>query len=122
MAQKLIRNIPDETMQRIEQMAQAAGQNSEEYIREMLVLHASGPIIKKRYAIRFYDDSGFARGLIRRFGDSSPISHGYEGLHAESTQAVERAIALVQRNGAGDREKAMWELQSHFGNVFEVPV
>lgn len=121
MAQKLIRNIPDNTMKSIEQMAQAAGQNSEEYIRELLILHASGPIIKRRYAIQFYDDTGLARGLIRRFSDES-VSHGYNGLNNDALHAVEQAIELIRRNGAGDREDALWKLKSHFNHVFEVPL
>jgi len=45
MAQKLIRDIPDEIMAAIEQKARSNGQNAEAYIRDLLVKLAAEPII-----------------------------------------------------------------------------
>lgn len=123
MADILIRDIPDDIAKALTEHAQAAGQDRMTYIRAMLIQAASGPIVKKRYAIRFYNDANSSRGLIRRFGDDPrQTSYGCDVADSEAGKAVERAIDFVRRNGPGDREEATWELRNHFDHVFEVPV
>ena len=120
MAQKLIRAIPDETMTAIEAKAAAAGQNTEAWIRDLLIQAAAEPIVKERYALRFSTDTGLAKGLLRRFHDK--VEHvGVSGLTTEGSQVIEQVEALMRRNNAGDREGAIHLLKCHFNSVFEVP-
>lgn len=123
MAQKLIRDIPDDVMAAIEAKAAAAGKKAETWIRDLLIQMAGEPIVRERYAIRFYADETPARGLIRRMcGDDGGIGGGPEDLNPAQTAAYERAKELILHNGPGDREEAIYLLKSYFDNVFEVPV
>ncbi len=123
MAQKLIRDIPDEIMAAIEQKARSNGQNAEAYIRDLLVKLAAEPIITERYAIRFYADDAPAKGSIRRFSDgANGVGGGCSDLSEDQFGAYKKAQDLVRRNSLGDREEAIFLLKSHFNNVFEVPV
>ncbi len=123
MAQKLIRDIPDEIMAAIEQKARSNGQNAEAYIRDLLVKLAAEPIITERYAIRFYADDAPAKGSIRRFSDGvNGVGGGCSDLSEDQFGAYKKAQDLVRRNSLGDREEAIFLLKSHFNNVFEVPV
>lgn len=121
MANKLIRDIPDETMREIEAQAHASGKNAEAWIRNTLIRVASGPIVKERYAIHFstVDNSG-AQGMICRFIDIASLSA--VSLTQEQDACAEQAKRLIQRNGPGDREEAFSVLRTHFRNVFEMPV
>jgi len=121
MAQKLIRDIPDETMTALEAKAAAAGQNTEAWIRDLLIQAAAEPIVKERYAIRFSNDTGLAGGMLRRFRDVVERV-GFYGLSIEGLQVIEQVEALMRRNNAGDREEAIYLLKCHFNSVFEVPV
>lgn len=118
----LIRDIPQEIADALSQMAQAAGKDRMAWIKEQLSLLASGPVIRKRYAIKFYN-SGDESGIIRRFGDelnATSAAHGMAGQ--EVGEAISKAADHVRRNGQGDKEEAMWLLKNVFDNVFEVPV
>lgn len=122
MAQKVIRNIPDEVMSALEQKAQAAGVSSEEWIRSLLVREASEPMVRERYAYRVYAKSG-ARGKITRHSDHpNGTSATYENFGEEEASVMRRAADLMRRNDPGDREKAVALLQSVFEEVMEVPV
>lgn len=122
MAQKIIRNIPDDVMAAIEQKAQAAGVSSEEWIRGLLVREASTPIVRERYAYRVYAKSG-ARGKITRHSDHpNGTSATYENFNEDEAKVLSRAADLMRRNDPGDREKAVALLQSAFEEVMEVPV
>jgi plasmid stability protein len=123
MAQKLIRDIPDGTMQAIEEKAAAAGKNTEAWIRDLLIKTGAEPIVKERYAIRFYSDGTPARGLIQRLSDHpGEISGSAHDLQPEQAVAYEEAKALIRRTLPGDREGAFHLLKALFGNVFEVAV
>ena len=121
MKQKLIRDIPDEVMSAIEQKAQAAYMNSEEWIRKLLIRVSTEPIVRERYAYRFYGP-GDARGSVRRFSDHpNGIGGGYDHCSQEQMQAVKRAQDLMRRNEPGDQLNAYDLLKAHFEEVIEVP-
>jgi len=119
----LIRDVPEDAARALSEHAQASGKDRMAYIRDLLIQFASEPIVKERYAIRFYDDDTPAHGLIRRMcGDGNGIGGGPDRLTPAQMHAYEQARDLVLRNRPGDREKVIWLLKSHFDNVFEVPV
>lgn len=123
MAQKLIRDIPDAIMAALEQKASAAGTNSENYIRQLLIRDASEPIVKVRYGIRFLNENDAARGTIKRYEDHpNGVGGGCSGLSQEQITAYETAKELVRRNQPGDRERAFSLLNQHFDIVNEVAV
>jgi uncharacterized membrane protein YidH (DUF202 family) len=118
----LIRDVPEDVANALSQMAQAAGKDRMAWIREQLSLLASGPVIHKRYAIKFYN-SGDESGLIRRFGDELNATSATHGMVSrEIGDVISKAADHVRRNQAGDKEEAMWLLKNVFDNVFEVPV
>lgn len=120
-AQKLIRNIPDEDLAVLEQKAQAAGMNAEEYIRGLIHRDVSTPIVRERYAYRFYGP-GDARGIVRRLSnDLNGIGGGLNGATREQADAVRLAQDLMRRNEPGDQLKAYDLLKAHFEEVVEVP-
>ena len=120
MAQKLIRDIPDEIMIAIEAKAAAAGQNTEAWIRDLLIQAAAEPIVKERYAFRFTTDTGLAKGMLRRVHDNIERV-GVTGLTVEGWRVIGQVEKLMLRNNPGDREDAMHLLRSNFNSVFEVP-
>jgi hypothetical protein len=123
MAQKLIRDIPDQAMEAFDQIARAAGKNAEQLIREMIIEKAQGPIIRERYAIKFYNASNEGKGRItRRSSDLNGTTGTYVNLNENEAKAVEMATDLVRRNGQGDLAEAMWNLKNVFDHVFEEPV
>jgi len=116
----LLKEVPDDIAQALSQMAQAAGKDRHTWLKEQLTILASGPVIRKRYAIKFYND-GEKSGLIRRFGDElTSVAHDF--VSQETGKAIEKATDHVRRNEQGDKEEAMWLLKNCFNNVFEVPV
>lgn len=120
MAQKLIRDIPDETMDLIERKAAASSKNTEAYIRDLLIRDASEPVIRARYAYRIYGKEG--KGLLRRLSDDPrSIGGGCSNFSQEEFSAYERAQDLMRRNGAGDLQKALGILHEAFEDVVEVP-
>ena len=123
MAQKLIRNIPDEVMAALEQKASAAGTNSEDYIRQMIIRDAGLPLVKVRYGIRFLSENGAAHGTIRRYEDHpNGVGGGCGSLSQEQFDAYNTAKELVRRNQPGDRERAFALLGKHFDIVNEIAV
>jgi hypothetical protein len=118
----LLRDVPQEIADALSQMAQATGKDRMAWLKEQLSILASGPVIRKRYAIKFYN-SGDESGLIRRFGDelnATSVTHGM--VSQEIGEAISKAADHIRRNQAGDKEEAMWLLKNVFDNVFEVPV
>jgi len=122
MKQKLIRDIPDDVMSAIEQKAQAASQNSEEWIRNLLIRVAGEPIIRERYAYRFFGP-GEARGMVRRLSNHvNGVGSGFDRCTEAQAQAIRQVQDLMRRNDPGDQLKAYDVLKSAFEEVFEVPV
>lgn len=118
-----VRDLTDGTIEKITAKAQAAGLSREAWLRKQIEALATGPIVKERYAIRFYANDTPAHGLIRRMcGDVGGIGGGPDRLNPAQMRTYERAKELILRNGPGDREEAIYLLRSHFDNVFEVPV
>ena len=118
----LLKDVPQEVANALSQMAQASGKDRHTWLKEQLSILASGPVIHKRYAVKFYN-SGDESGLIRRFGDelnATSVTHGM--VSQEVGEAISKAADHVRRNEQGDKEEAMWILKNVFDNVFEVPV
>src|SRR6202035_521967 len=122
MAQKLIRDIPDEIMERIEERAQTAGTNAEAWIRQQLIALVAPPPISEQYAFRVYGQVG--KGAIHRHSNH-PNGTGstFSNLNYDEADAMHRAEDFVRRNGAGDKERAYNLLVTQFvdDNVFEIP-
>jgi hypothetical protein len=121
-ANKLIRDIPDEDMACIEAHARAAGKSVEAWCRDVLIASASAPIIRERYALRFYCDSSSAHGLIQRLSSIDDIVSMCERLNDTQAEAYKKAKDFIRRNALGDREEAIGLLEGAFDNVFEVPI
>lgn len=118
-----IRRFSEDEYAMLKAAAAAADKSLEAWARDVLLRAAAEPLIKERYAIRFYADEGAAKGIIRRLGDDPRATGGgCSDMDAEQFDAYHKAQDLVRRNGPGDREEAIWTLKNHFNNVFEVPV
>jgi hypothetical protein len=123
MSDILLRDIPQELADALSQMAQAAGKDRQAWIKEQLSLLASGPILRERYAIKFYNSGNSGKGRItRRSSDLNGTTGTYANLNEDEAKAVEMATDLVRRNQQGDLAEAMWNLKNVFDNVFEEPV
>lgn len=121
MAQKLIRDIPDEVLAAIEAKAGQAGMNAEAWIRQKLVELAAQPTIKERYVFKCVGPDA-ASATLRRFGDGGEPGGGAANLSQAQFAAYKQAQLLVQRNALGDREAAHDLLSKQFEMVFEVPL
>jgi len=122
MAQKIIRDIPDEIMPALEARAAAAGQNTEAWIRDLLIQAVASPFVKERYALHFSTDTGLAGGMLRRLPDKVE-EVGFYGLSIDGRQVIDEAKKLLRRNNPGDREKAIHLLiTGNFHFVSEIPV
>ena len=120
---RIIIDLDDEIAEALSAKAQGLGKDRKNFIQGLLVKVATEPIIKERYALRFYADNEDWRGLIRRFSsEARGTSVTYSSMPENIARACEKAADLVRRNGAGDREEAIFVLKTHFNNVFEVPV
>ncbi len=121
---KILIDLPDDTAEALSEKARGLGKDRKNYIQDVLISIAAGPIVKGRYALHFSttDNSG-AQGQIRRFNDDLNGTHlSSIGLNAEQVGIVEQAKNLIRRNSPGDREEAFFVLKTHFNNVFEMPV
>lgn len=119
----LIRDVPQEVADALSQMAQASGKDRMTWIKEQLVSLASGPILRERYAIKFYNNGNTGKGrIVRRSNDLNGTTGTYANLNEDEARAVEVATDLVRRNQSGDLAEAQWNLKNVFDNVFEEPV
>lgn len=115
MAQKLIRNIPDEVMAIIEEKAGADGMNAEEWIRSQLVQLAAKPSVRKRYSFKAFGSNG-AKATIKREHDF--VQRGADGCSQEQFAAYQKAALHAERNEVGDYEEAYRLLKAQFEEVF----
>ncbi len=118
-----IRGISEEEYAALKQHAQAAGKSLETWARDLLLASANKPVVKERYAYRFYTKAGGGHGKITR-RDNRPGGTGsvYTGLSREEADAVRRIEDIIRRNDPGDRERAVAMLMERFEDVVEVPV
>ena len=115
MAQKVIRDIPDEILHAIEVKAAESGSSTEAYIRDLLVKDASLPVIRKRYSFKAFSENG-AYASIKREHDF--VQRGAKNCSQEQFNAYQRACDYVERNELGDYEAAYKLLVQHFDEVF----
>ena len=119
----LLKDIPDEVAKALSQMAQASGKDRHTWLNERLAEIANGPIIRERYAIKFYNSGNSGKGRITRYSsDLNGTTGTYANLNEDEAKAVEMATDLVRRNQPGDLAEAMWNLKNCFDHVFEEPV
>jgi hypothetical protein len=117
----LLRGISDDAASALTQKAQAAGIDRMAWIIDLLTKVAAEPIVRERYAYRFYGP-GEARGLVRRLSNHvNGVVGGSDHCTMLQMQALSRAQDLMRRNEPGDQLKAYDLLKSHFDEVFEVP-
>ena len=117
MAQKLIRDIPDETMSAIEAKAGADGMNAEAWIRAQLIRLAQQPTIRKRYKFTALGENG-AKITIERHHADGPVQRGARNCSQEQFDAFQRAALYAERNEMGDYEAAYKLLLQNFVEVF----
>lgn len=123
MGEMLLRNLPDDTLKALTEKAQAAGKDRQSYVVEHLIEWASEPVVKTRYALRFYNDKTPGHGTIRRLSDDvNGVGGGAANMDEKSFKAYQKAQDLIRRNQPGDREQAIHLLKECFENVFEIPV
>jgi hypothetical protein len=123
MAAISIRDVSDDVYAALKAKASAANMGLETWLRSQLEKLATEPMVRERYALRFYNDEGDASGTIRRLSnDLNGVGGGCSNLSEEAFKAYKKAQDVIRRNEPGDREKAYQLLRDHFDNVFEVPV
>lgn len=115
MAQKLIRDIPDEIMSAIEVKAAEDGMSTEAWIRAQLINLAKQPTIRKRYSFKAVSENG-AYVTIKRERDY--VQRGAKNCSQEQFDAYKRACDYVERNELGDYEAAYKLLLQNFDEVF----
>ncbi len=116
MAQKLIRDIPDEVMGAIEEKAGTDGMNAEAWIRAQLIRLAAQPTIKSRYSFKAFGPGGAYISLSR--DRDGLVGRGAKNCSAEQFDAYQKAALLAERNELGDYEAAYKLLLQHFDEVF----
>jgi len=121
-----IRDVSDAAAQAIRERAAAAGKSTEAYIREWIEMQAQQPIVKERYTLKALGPDAarchIRRDLIERTASGDRygiIGRGANGMSQAQADAYKQAISLVERNAAGDRERAIGLLQAQFEDVFE---
>lgn len=118
----LLRGLSEEVANALTQKAQATGKDRMTWIIDLLTRVASEPIVRERYAYRFYGPDD-ARGIVRRLSDHvNGVGGGYDHCTMKQMQAVSQAQDFMRRNDPGDQLKAYDLLKSNFEQVFEVPV
>lgn len=115
MAQKLIRDIPDDVMGAIEEKAGADGMNAEAWIRAQLIRLAAQPTIRKRYIFKAFGENG-AQITIDRHHDI--VQRGAKNCSQEQFDAYQKAALLAERNELGDYEATYKLLLANFDEVF----
>lgn len=115
MAQKLIRDIPDDVLAAIEVKAAQDGMSTEAWLRAELVKLAATPTINKRYSFRAFSENG-AFAQIKREIDF--VQQGAKNCSQEQFDAYHKAVEYVKRNELGDYEAAYRLLIQHFDEVF----
>jgi hypothetical protein len=97
--------------------AAAAGESTEAWARRILATAAAAPIVRQRYTLKATGENG-ARAHVRREPDGI-IGRGLQNATQAQADAYRQAINLVERNGPGDRERAIALLAAEFEDVFE---
>jgi hypothetical protein len=119
----LLKDFAREDLDRLTQVAQAAGLDRMNWAKQVLLQAACAPLVRKRYAYRGYAAANEATVLIRRVGDApDPVAGELDNATPLQLQADQRARALIRRNEPGDREHALRLLQDAGFELFEVPV
>lgn len=112
-----IRDVSDAAAQAIRERAAAAGKSTEAYIREWIEMTAQQPVVKLRYTLKAIGPDA-AHAHIRRDVDGV-VGRGLSNANQEQHTAYKTAISLIERNGPGDRERAIALLAAQFEDVFE---
>jgi hypothetical protein len=119
----LLKDFSREELDRLTQVAQAAGLDRMNWAKQVLLHAASAPLVRKRYAYRGYASANGARLVIRRLGDApEPVGGELEQADPMQSEADRRARELIGRNEPGDREQALRLLHEAGFELFEIPV
>jgi len=119
----LLKDFSPEDLDRLTQVARAAGLDRMNWAKGVLLQAASAPLVRKRYAYRGFAARTGATLTIRRLGDD-PDQVASDLAQADPAQAAaeQAACALVRRNAPGDRERALRLLHEAGFELFEIPV
>ena len=119
----LLKDFSRGDLDRLTQVAQAAGLDRMNWAKQVLLEAASAPLVHKRYAYRGFAAANGARLIIRRLGEA-PDAVGGDLVQADSAQrqADQQARDLIRRNAPGDRERALHLLHEAGFELFEIPV
>ena len=116
--QLIVRGLPDGTLDAIRERAEAAGQSQEAWLRQQIQMALTMPAVRISYGLKAVGPDG-ARATIRR-NRSSLSGQGAANMTQHQADAYQQAKLLVERNGPGDRERAIGLLSAVFEDVFEV--
>lgn len=117
MPQILIRDISDEAAAALQAHAAAAGLSREAYVRLWVESLTAQALVKAAYTLRAFGPDA-ARAYLRREA-AGVTGHTATNMSLAQAEAYRRAVLLVERNAAGDREQAIGLLQAAFDEVFE---
>lgn len=119
----LLKDFSREELDRLTQVAQAAGLDRMNWAKQVLLQASSAPLVRKRYAYRGYAGANGARLVIRRRGDEAePVDGELVQGDPLQSEADGRARDLIRRNAPGDREQALRLLHEAGFELFEIPV
>lgn len=113
-----IRDVSEMAAQAIRERAAAASMSTEAFIREWIEQQAQEPIVRPAYGLRAVGPDN-AHATIKRWRDGIS-GRGAANLNQRQADAYREALLLVDRNGPGDRERAIGLLRHEFADVFEV--
>jgi hypothetical protein len=119
----LLKDFTAEDLDRLTQVARAAGLDRMNWAKGVLLQAASAPLVRKRYAYRGLAANTGATLTVRRLGDD-PCQVTSDLAQADAAQgaADQAARRLIQRNAPCDRERALRLLHEAGFELFEIPV
>jgi hypothetical protein len=123
----LVRGFTADDLRRLDSAASASGMSRNEWVKRTLLRAALAPVVRKNYALKGLGPEDITISIDRyeRFGDPNldveVRAEGLERLDDKQTELYEASVRLVERNQAGDREKAIGLLQQAGFEVYEVP-
>ena len=117
MAQKVIRDIPDDIMSAIEVKASESGKSAEAFIRDLLMQASAQPTIKTRYSFKAFGPESAYATIERRYADGH-VQRGAKNCSQAQFDAYQKAGEYCQRIELGDYEAAYKLLLANFDEVF----
>lgn len=125
-----VRNIPDDAMARLGDLASAEHTSMEALVREQIIGLSKSIVQKDAYTIHFLRTEEVADSrkvalasgmIIRRRSGSIRGSYLISPENEFDYEAYQKAAQLAERNYAGDRERIIVLLGKQYDHVIEAP-